>query len=136
MNKNKVLVVSGKRKTSVAKVKIKSGVGNIVYNNVLYDNLRIFQRLALLEPVKISENVLGNFKFDLDIKVHGGGKESQVQAARLGVAKALVKITNNLDLKKAFLDYDRHMLVADVRRKEACKPGDSKARSMRQSSKR
>jgi ribosomal protein S9 len=39
-------------------------------------------------------------------------------------------------LRKAFLSYDRNLLVADVRRKEAYKPGDSKARAKRQSSKR
>jgi len=79
---------------------------------------------------------LGNFNFDIEIKTFGGGKESQIQAARLGIAKALVKFTNNTDLKKAFLDYDRHLLVADTRRKEAYKPDDSKARAKRQSSKR
>jgi len=136
MGKNNILVVSGKRKTSVAKVKIKPGVGKLVYNGVLNENLRMFHRLTLSEPVKIAENVLGDFKFDLDIKVKGGGKESQIQAARLGIAKALVNVTGSSDLRKAFLDYDRHLLVADVRRKEACKPGDSKARAMRQSSKR
>jgi small subunit ribosomal protein S9 len=132
----KMLMISGKRKTSVAKVKIKDGTGNVRYKGVLLDNLRIFQKLSLLEPIKIFENGKKEFKFDLDISVRGGGKESQIQAARLGVAKALVKFTNDEELRKAFLDYDRHLLVADVRRKEACKPGDSKARAMRQSSKR
>lgn len=135
MNK-KIIVVSGKRKTSVAKVKLSEGTGKTFYNGVDYENLRMFHKLTLMEPIKISENVLGNFDFDLEIKVKGGGKESQIQAARLGIAKALVKFTENQELKKAFLNYDRHMLVADVRRKEACKPGDSKARAKRQSSKR
>jgi small subunit ribosomal protein S9 len=89
-----------------------------------------------MEPIRISEKVLGDFKFDLEIKVKGGGKSSQIQAAKLGIAKALVKFTGKKELKDAFLSYDRHLLVADVRRKEACKPGDSKARAMRQSSKR
>jgi small subunit ribosomal protein S9 len=133
---NKAVYISGKRKTSVAKIKVKNGNGNVFYNGVLLENLRMFHKLTLLEPIKISENVLKGFDYDVDIKVFGGGKESQIQAARLGLAKALVKITKNEDLRKAFLDYDRHLLVADVRRKEACKPGDSKARAMRQSSKR
>jgi len=54
----------------------------------------------------------------------------------LALARGIIKFTENKDLEKAFSDYDRNLLVADVRRKEAYKPGDSKARSKRQSSKR
>lgn len=133
---SKMLVVSGKRKTSVARVKLLSGNGDIEYNGQNFNNLRLFHKLSLLEPVRIFEKVMGDFKFDLKINVRGGGKESQIQAARLGIAKALLKKTDNMDLKKAFLDYDRNILVADIRRKEQRKPGDSKARAMRQSSKR
>jgi len=45
-----------------------------------------------------------------------------------------VAFTGSEDLRAAFLAYDRNLIVADTRRKEACKPGDSKARSMRQTS--
>jgi len=132
----KIIMVSGKRKTSVAKVKIKNGHGSVLYNNLPYSELRMFHRLALKEPISITEHVMGNFNYDIEIKTRGGGKESQIQAARLGIAKALVKFTNSVELKKAFMDYDRHLLVADTRRKEAYKPNDSKARAKRQSSKR
>ena len=135
-DKNKLVVASGKRKTSIAKVKIKEGKGVVLYNKLPYQELQIFHRLALSEPIKLTENVLGGFNFDIEIKTSGGGKESQIQAARLGISKALVKFTNNTDLRKAFLDYDRHLLIADTRRKEAYKPDDSKARAKRQSSKR
>jgi len=136
VDKNKLIVVSGKRKTSIAKARIKEGNGVVLYNGLPYQELQIFHRLALSEPIKLTENVLGGFNFDIVIKTFGGGKESQIQAARLSIAKGLVKFTNNMDLKKAFLDYDRHLLVADTRRKEAYKPDDSKARAKRQSSKR
>jgi small subunit ribosomal protein S9 len=136
MVESKFLMISGKRKTAIAKVKIGSGDGEVLYNGLDYKKLELLHRLALSEPVKISEKVLGGFKFSMDVKVKGGGKEGQIQAARLGIAKALVKFTGNADLKKAFLDYDRHLLVADTRRKEAYKPDDSKARAKRQSSKR
>ena len=135
-DKNKLIVVAGKRKTSIAKARIKVGKGIVLYNCLPYQELQIFHRLALSEPIKITENILGGFNFDIEIKTFGGGKESQIQAARLSIAKALVKFTNNMDLKKAFLDYDRHLLIADTRRKEAYKPDDSKARAKRQSSKR
>ena len=132
--KDKIINISGKRKRAIAKVKIKAGKGTVLYNSLPYLELQMFHRLALLEPIKISQNLLGNFDFDIEIKTLGGGKESQIQAARLAIAKALVKFTNNLALKKAFMDYDRHLLVADTRRKEAYKPDDSKARAKRQKS--
>ncbi len=132
----KILVVSGKRKTAIAKVKIREGKGNVLYNALPYEKLEMFHKLSIAEPIKIAEQELGNFNFDIDVKTSGGGKESQIQAARLGIAKALVKFTDNKDLKSSFVKYDRQLLVADVRRKETCKPGDSKARAMRQSSKR
>ena len=131
-----MIVVGGKRKTSVARVKIMEGKGELLYNKLPYEKLQLFQRLALSEPVKICENILNGFNFNVDIKTSGGGKESQIQAARLGIAKALVKFTGSKELKDAFIKYDRHLLVADTRRKEACKPDDSKARARRQSSKR
>lgn len=132
----KVVVASGKRKSAVAKAKIKDGAGQVTYNGVPYNELRMFHRLALSEPVEICRKVIGDFKFDISVTAVGGGTEGQVQAARLAIAKALIKFTGSNDLKKAIVEYDRKMLVADTRRKEAYKPGDSKARAMRQSSKR
>lgn len=128
------LRTSGKRKTSVAKVKILDGNGAVNYNNSTLDNLRLFHKLSLLEPIRIYENIFGKMPYDIHIKVFGGGKESQIQAARLSIAKALAAITKSPELKEAYLKYDRHMLVADVRRKEQRKPGDSKARAKRQKS--
>ena len=61
-------------------------------------------------------------------------RSGQIEAARLALAKALVEFSSSKKLEEAFLEYDRHLLVADVRRKEACKPGDSKARAKRQTS--
>ncbi len=127
-------IFSGKRKTAVAKLRIKPGSGIIYYNNLPSAELPFFHALALSEPIKIYQNVLGNLNHDIYIKTSGGGKEAQIQAARLSIAKALVAVTNSIELKKAYLAYDRNMLVADVRRKEARKPGDSKARAKRQKS--
>ena len=137
MTDNKIATrirASGKRKTSVAKIRILDGTGVVSYNNVLLDNLKIFHRLSLLEPIRIYEKVIGKADYNFHIQARGGGKESQIQAARLAIAKALVALTKNPELKEAYLKYDRHMLVADVRRKEQRKPGDSKARAKRQKS--
>jgi len=136
MADKKLVIISGKRKTSIAKVRITEGSGTVLYNGLPYQELHMLHKLALAEPIKISENVLKGFNFNINISTKGGGKVSQIQAARLGIAKALFKLTKNMELKDAFMKYDRHLLVADTRRKEAYKPDDSKARAKRQSSKR
>ena len=127
-------IISGKRKTAIAKLRIKDGSGKIFLNHLPYSELNLFHRLALSEPIKIYERELGDLKYDLFVRTSGGGKEAQIQAARLAIAKALVIVTGSDILKKAYLAYDRNMLVADSRRKEASKPGDSAPRAKRQKS--
>ena len=128
------LIISGKRKTAVAKLRADTGTGKIFFNKLSLEALPLFHRLALSEPIKLYERELGAVKYDLHIKAIGGGKEAQIQAARLAIAKALVKLSGSDTLKKAYIVYDRNMLVADSRRKEANKPGDSAPRSKRQKS--
>jgi small subunit ribosomal protein S9 len=125
---------SGKRKTAIAKAVIKSGTGNIYFNKKNYLNLQIFNKLKLEEPIRIAKEVLGELSFDVWINVKGGGEKGQIEAGRLALAKAVIKFSESEKLKEAFLKYDRNLLVADVRRKEAYKPGDSKARAKRQTS--
>lgn len=129
-----LFVVSGKRKTAVARAAVFHGTGVISYNGLAHTALPFFHRLALTEPLQIAHATIGPIKVDVAIRTRGGGKEGQIQAARLAIAKALVQFTESSDLKKAFLKYDRNLLVADTRRKEAYKPGDSKARAKRQKS--
>jgi|SRR3989338_585032 len=128
------LKTSGKRKTSVAKIRVFDGKGLVIYKESSIDNLGTFHKLALFEPIRIYEELFGKMPYDLQIKTSGGGKESQIQAARLAIAKALVNLTKKSELKEAYIKYDRHMVVADIRRKEQRKPGDSKARAKRQKS--
>ena len=127
---------SGKRKRAVAKVSLKTGTGKITYKGRNYKNLEMLNRLALEEPVRIAEQILGKLNFDASIIVKGGGEKGQIDAARLALARGIVEFTKSKELEKAYTNYDRTLLVADVRRKETYKPGDSKARAKRQSSKR
>jgi small subunit ribosomal protein S9 len=129
------ITVAGKRKSAIAKAVIKPGTGKVTVNKIPYENLTsLFHRLLIKEPIDITKKVLGDFKYDIDVKIRGGGNEGQIDAARLAVAKAIVTASKSAELKKAMVEYDRNMLVADVRRKEPYKPGDSKARSKRQKS--
>jgi len=128
------MIVSGKRKRAIAKAIIKEGSGKILINRKSYDSLSFFRRLRIEEPIRISKDVLGNFNFDISVSIRGGGNESQIEAARLAIAKAVLSFTKSNELKRAFLAYDRNLLVADTRRREAYKPNDSKARAKRQKS--
>ncbi len=127
-------IISGKRKTAIAKLRLKEGTGKIFFNGLPHTELSLFHKLALAEPLRIYEQIIGAPKHDIFIKTSGGGEEGQIQAARLTIAKALVKLSGSDVLKKAYISYDRNILVQDSRRKEARKPGDSKARSKRQKS--
>lgn len=131
MNK---IVVSGKRKTAIAKATIQEGSGVITFNNKPIASLEKLQQLEISEPLVITQDILGNLNFDISLNVKGGGSSCQIEAGRLAIAKAIVKFTNDQNIRNAFLTYDRNMLIADTRRKEACKPGDSKARASRQTS--
>ena len=134
MKPNKDIITSGKRKASKASATIIPGNGMVTVNKITHNKLSHLRGLSIEEPIRIAKEVLGNFDFDISVTVHGGGKESQVEAARLAIARALVKFNKSEQLRKAYLSYDKALLVADVRRKEAYKPGDSKARSKRQKS--
>ena len=132
---SKIFLISGKRKTAVAKVHIKPGTGIITFNRLPYTELNLFHKLALAEPLRIYNKELGGeLKHDFHITSVGGGKESQIEAARVALARSLLKITGSETLRKAFINYDRNLVVEDFRRKETRKPGDSKARSKRQKS--
>jgi small subunit ribosomal protein S9 len=131
---NEKVTVSGKRKTCVAKATIVKGSGKIWINKRPYQNLDFFKKLMIEEPMMIAKKTLGNFDFDIHVNCRSGGQESQIHAARLAIARALVKFTDSAELKRAFLKYDKNLMIADTRRKEAYKPGDSKARRKRQKS--
>jgi len=130
----KVLVVSGKRKTAIARAIIRPGKGRIRINNV---PLEIYEpevaRLKMLEPLmEAGEKVWKNL--DIDVKVRGGGFIGQAEAARIAIAKGLVRWTKSSALKSAFLKFDRALLAGDQRRKEPKKFGGPGARAQDQTS--
>ena len=132
--KFKKVVVSGKRKRAIARAVVTNGTGKVIVNQLNYESLPFFAKLTISEPIRIAEQVLGKLTFDAIVTVRGGGEKGQTEAVRLAIAKGYVKFTASEELKKTFLQYDRNLLVADIRRKETRKPGDSKARAKRQTS--
>ena len=133
MAKTNIVQTTGRRKTSVARVTLKKGSGSILINNEdlnSYINNEVLL-LRLKEPLLISDL---DGKYDIKVNVFGGGQNSQVDAIRQAIAKALLEVTGKEDLKKKFLEYDRALLVADTRFKEMKKPNNSHARAKRQKS--
>ena len=130
----KTIVASGKRKRAIARATIKPGKGIVKINNIVLDFYEPkISRLKLREPLIIAGDFID--KVDIKVNVFGGGMASQADASRLAIAKGLVEISKSDKLKEDFLNYDRNLLVADVRRKEPSKPNrHGQARAKRQKS--
>jgi small subunit ribosomal protein S9 len=121
----------GRRKTSIARVYVKPGKGQIIVNE--RDLKEYFPSEILQTTVKQALAVSkaeGNY--DVTVNVEGGGFKGQAEAIRLGIARALVNINteNRPALKKEGL------LTRDSRMVERKKPGRRKARRRFQFSKR
>ena len=122
---------TGRRKTSIARVRLMPGKGNITVNGKNVDeylNTDVLRSIAR-QPFVVSGT---ESKFDAIVKVEGGGLSGQAGAIRHGIARALVKAdeANKPAIKAAGL------LTRDSRMKERKKPGLKKARKAPQFSKR
>lgn len=130
---SKVVHTSGKRKRAVARATLKKGNGVVRINSQRLDVFEpMFARMKIQEPLILAGDAAS--KVDISVDVMGGGWSSQAEAARLAIARGLVELTGSKTLRSAFLEFDRHLLIADVRRNEAHKPNDSKPRAARQKS--
>ncbi|MDA9569903.1 30S ribosomal protein S9 [Porticoccaceae bacterium] len=122
---------TGRRKTSAARVFLKSGKGDISVNDRALDTYfgREVARMIVRQPFDVVE--LAD-KFDVKISVSGGGSFGQAGAIRHGIARALVEYDENLrpSLRKA------GFLTRDARQVERKKVGLHKARKRPQFSKR
>jgi len=130
----KIVHVSGKRKRAIARATLKQGKGNIKINNQLIESFEPkFVRMKIMEPLILAGDLAK--KININVNVSGGGIISQAEASRLAIARALIEYSKSKTIKEDFLKYDRHLLVADTRRKEASKPNrHGQARAKRQKS--
>ncbi len=130
----KIVHVSGKRKRAIARATLKQGKGNIKINNQLIESFEPkFVRMKIMEPLILAGDLAK--KININVNVNGGGIISQAEASRLAIARALIEYSKSKTIKEDFLKYDRHLLVADTRIKEASKPNrHGQARAKRQKS--
>lgn len=114
----KIVNVSGKRKTAVARATARKGEGRIRINNTpLEIYVPELSRLKIREALHFAGDRAT--AIDIDVDVRGGGVMGQAEAARTAIARAILEYTGDETLKQAFLSYDRTFLVNDTRRKEA-----------------
>jgi small subunit ribosomal protein S9 len=126
-----VINTLGRRKTSVARVYMSKGKGNVIVNNRDYKDffpVAVLQS-KIVQPFALTDTVN---KFDVKVNVAGGGINGQVEAIRLGISRALVK----LDEENKPLLKEEGLMTRDPRMVERKKPGQPKARKKFQFSKR
>jgi small subunit ribosomal protein S9 len=122
---------TGRRKTAVARIRLTPGEGRVVINDktpLAYLGRRALEQLVQ-QPLRVTESVR---RFDISVKVEGGGVAGQAGAIAHGIARALVEQDENLRpvLKRAGL------LRRDARMKERKKYGLKRARKAPQYTKR
>jgi small subunit ribosomal protein S9 len=139
MAKKDVWTATGRRKRSVAQVRMRAGKGKITINGRDVNEYMPFAVLVmdLKQPLEATGNV---DKFDIDVTVKGGGFSGQTGAIRLGITRALLAFDADTDQSRE--DSYRKILktkgfvTRDSRVKERKKPGLKKARRAPQFSKR
>ncbi|MFK5925834.1 MAG: 30S ribosomal protein S9 [Desulfuromusa sp.] len=125
------IYATGKRKTSIARVWMKPGTGEIVINKRPIDVFfgRETSKMVIRQPLELTDNV---GKFDISVNVSGGGISGQAGAIKHGITKALLEVNPELraTLKSA------GFITRDSRIKERKKYGRAGARKSFQFSKR
>lgn len=130
--KNDYFYALGRRKSATARVRLKGGKGTIVVNGMPAEQYFAESKYLLNELNKPFAALEQENKFEITVVVTGGGHVGQVDAIRLGIAKALVVM--NEDLKSTLKRAD--LLGRDSRERERKKFGLKSARKQRQFTKR
>ncbi|AFO56344.1 MULTISPECIES: 30S ribosomal protein S9 [Natrinema] len=125
---------SGKKKTAVARATVREGEGRVRINSQPVELVEPeMSRLKMLEPFRIvGEDLRG--EMDIDVRVEGGGISGQADAVRTAIARGIVQHSNDAELRDAFMEFDRSLLVNDVRQSEPKKWGGPGARARYQKS--
>ncbi|AEH35377.1 MULTISPECIES: 30S ribosomal protein S9 [Halopiger] len=125
---------SGKKKTAVARATVRDGEGRVRINSKPVELVEPeMSRLKMLEPFRIAGEDLRS-EMDIDVRVEGGGISGQADAVRTAIARGIVQHTNDAELRDAFMEFDRSLLVNDVRQSEPKKWGGPGARARYQKS--
>jgi len=126
---------SGKKKTAIARATVSDGEGLVRINSKPVELVEPeMARLKMLEPFRIVDGVRDDV--DVDVSVQGGGFAGQADAVRTAIARGLVQHSGDAELRDAYREFDRSLLVNDVRQSEPKKWGGPGARARYQKSHR
>lgn len=115
---------NGKRKTAKARASVKEGDGTLRINSKPLHTYPEMLQQRVKEPLTIAGPGVVE-EVEIRVNANGGGIQGQAEAIRMAIARGLVDFTDDEDLERDFLDYDRNMLVEDPRRTETRKPSQS-----------
>ncbi|WP_049980782.1 30S ribosomal protein S9 [Halolamina rubra] len=125
---------SGKKKTAVARATVSEGEGRVRINSQPVELVEPeLARLKMLEPFRIAGDELRE-GVDIDVSISGGGFAGQADAARTAIARGLVQHLQDAELRDAYMEFDRSLLVNDSRQSEPKKWGGPGARARYQKS--
>jgi small subunit ribosomal protein S9 len=125
---------SGKKKTAIARATVRDGTGKVRINAQPVELVEPeLARLKMLEPFRVVERNVRD-GVDIDVSVEGGGAIGQADAVRTAIARGLVEHASDAELRDAYREFDRSLLVNDVRQREAKKWGGPGARARYQKS--
>ena len=125
---------SGKKKTAIARATVSEGEGRVRINSQPVELVDPeMAQLKMLEPFRIAGDDLRE-EVDVDVTIEGGGVMGQADAARTAIARGLVDHTSDAELRDAYMEFDRSLLVNDVRQSESKKWGGPGARARYQKS--
>ncbi|AWR99598.1 30S ribosomal protein S9 [Metallosphaera hakonensis] len=130
----RVIITNARRKMARAKCYLYPGKGRIFVNGVPVELIPVeVIRMKIMEPMILAGEGITS-KIDAKLYTNGGGVMGQADAARMALAKALVRFTGSPELKELYKQYDRTIIAGDPRQTEAEKWMRYSARRWRQKS--
>ena len=131
--RRRIVLATGKRKTSIATATVKPGKGRVTINEFPLEAYSSeVARTKIYEPLLI----LGDRSRAVDIVVHvqGGGVMGQAEAVRMAISRGISEWSRSAEARRTLARYDRSMLAGDPRRSEPKKFGGPGARRRKQKS--
>ncbi len=133
MTTRKTRLYSGSRRSARATAAISEGSGRVLINKIPVELVTPYMaRERILTPIELAGDYRD--KVDLDVRVSGGGYMGQAEASAIAISRAFSKCFNSKEVRQVIVDFDKHILSGDPRRKEAKKFGGARARRKKQKS--
>lgn len=122
----KIVHISGKRKTAIARTTIKKGEGIVRINSIPLDKIsNNLMKMKVQEAILIASDQVNPNSINIDVNVFGGGVMGQSDAVASSIARGMVKWAGSDELLSSYLAYERTLIAGDYRLTEVHKPSQS-----------